>query len=117
VKTFAKFMTAASILLAGLQWWQIVYRLNLFYSKYGRQRYANHIGDDIFVLIHIVNFVLLIGCLVAAITLWREPGTWRWFVVGILIVNAIAWLTFSCMHSAGVLVGYTEFIRRMKGGL
>lgn len=32
VKTFATVLTAFGITFAGLQWWQIIYRVQLFYS-------------------------------------------------------------------------------------
>jgi hypothetical protein len=115
VKTLACILTALGIVLAGLQWWQIVYRVQLFYRDYGGERYVNHIGDDVFAVIHAVNVALLLAGAFAAWTFWREPGAWRWLVVSIAAANAIAWLTFIYMHATGMLVGYHEYIRHWKG--
>ena len=102
-------------MFAGVQWWQIVYRLQLFYRDYHGERYANHVGDDVFTIIHVVNVLLLFFGVYSAWTFWREPGGWRWLSVGTTAANVAAWLTFIYMHAAGVLVGYMEFIRHWKG--
>ena len=111
MKTPATVITAFAIAFAGLQWWQIVYRVQLFYRHYGGERYANHISDDIFTMIHAVNIVLLFAGVFAAWTFWREPGAWRWCPVSVAALNVIAWLAFIYMHATGVLVGYDEFIQ------
>jgi hypothetical protein len=115
VKTLATILSAFCIAFAGLQWWQIVYRVQLFYRDYGGERYANHVGDDVFIFIHVFNIALLFAGAFAAWTHWREPGAWRWYVVSIAAANLIAWLAFIYMHATGVLVGYNEFIRHVKG--
>ena len=115
MKTFATILTTVGMWGAGVQWWQIVYRLQLFYRDYHGERYTNHVGDDVFTIIHVVNVLLLFVGVFSTWTFWREPGVWRWVVVSIVAVNAAAWLTFSYMHATGMLVGYMEFIRHWKG--
>ncbi|MEO5913533.1 MAG: hypothetical protein ABIS50_04830 [Luteolibacter sp.] len=115
MKSLAILLTAFGIVFAGLQWWQIVYRLRLFYGDYGGERYANHIGDGIFTMIHVVNVALLFAGAFSAWAFWREPGAWRRLVFSIAAANAIAWLTFIYLHATGVLVEYDEFFRHWKG--
>lgn len=114
-KTLATIFLAFGIVLAGLQWWQIVYRVRIFYQDYGGVKYANHIGDGLFTIIHIVN---ILGLLTGAFSIgafWRESGMRRWWAGCVTAANAIAWLTFSYLHATGMLVGYTEAIMRAKG--
>ena len=111
MKTLATVLTTICIWFAGVQWWQIAYRLYLFYRDYGGERYANHVDDEVFVVIHVVNVVLLFAAVFAAGIFWRAPGMWRWCAICVAAANGIAWLTFVCMHATGVLVGYSEFIQ------
>lgn len=115
MKTFAAIITTIAVVFAGMQWWQIFYRLHLFYGHYHSERYVNHVGGDVFTLIHVVNSVLLFAALFSLWTLSREPRAWHWLVTCIAAANVLGWLTFTYMHSTGVLVGYEEFIRHWKG--
>jgi hypothetical protein len=115
VKTFATTLTAFGIVFAGVQWWQIGYRLQLFYRDYGGERYSNHVGDDVFPVIQLANVMLLFAGVFSVCTFWREPGAWRWLAASTAAANAIAWLSFIYVHATGVLVGYGEFIRHWKG--
>lgn len=115
MKSIATIFFAVGIFFAGLQWWQIFYRVHLYYSDYGGQRYVNHVGDDVFTIIHVINVTLLLTGAFSAWAFWRQPPGWRWFGTVITLANAGAWLAFTYMHSSGILVGYDEFLRHMKG--
>src|SRR5687767_6023222 len=102
VKTFATILTGFGVVLAGLQWWQIGYRLRLFYRDYDSERYSNDIGHGDFSLIYVVNLVLLLAGAFAIRTFWREPSAWRWIAISVTTVNVVAWLMFLYMHSTGM---------------
>lgn len=115
MKTLAAILIKVCLALAVLQWWQIVYRLLLFYRDYQGKRYVNHIGDDVFTIIHVVNVVLLSAGVYAVWTFWHESAAWRRLVISVAVANLAAWLTFIYMHATGILVGYMEFIRHWQG--
>ena len=115
VKTLATIFLAFGIVLAGHQWWQIFYRIRLFYQDYGGVKYTNHVGDGLFTIIHIVNILGLLTGAFSIWALWREPGMRRWWSAAVIATNLIAWVTFSYLHATGMLVGYTEAIMRSKG--
>jgi|ERR1017187_8920628 hypothetical protein len=100
--------------LATVQWWQIAYRLHLFYVDYKGEPYANHIGDDDFTLIYIVNALLLLTA-AFSIRVFRAEKPWRNAALIVGSANLAGWLALILMHRTGVLVGYTEFIGHMKG--
>jgi len=102
--------------IAFLQWQQIVYRLNLFYTDYRGERYVNHIDDVVFPMIHFVNAGLLVASAWTLRRNWRSSGGWIWFACAVAAANVIAWASFIYMHRAGILIGYNEFIGHMKRG-
>ena len=97
-----------------IQWWQIAYRLWLFYFDYGCERGVNHIGDEDFQAIYVVDVLLLFVALFA-FRIFRQDIAWRYGAAVIGILNALGWLTLFIMHKTGVLVRYSEFIRHWKG--
>lgn len=114
MKPLATMLTVIGIVLAGVQWWQIVYRVRLYYRDYGGKPWVNHIGDDVFTVIHATNILLLLSGTSAIWAFRRERRAWSWSVAGITVANVTAWLTFTYMHATGVLVEYHEFVRHWK---
>ncbi|MBS0262309.1 MAG: hypothetical protein JSS02_10195 [Planctomycetes bacterium] len=115
MKRLAILLNFFSALLVFVQWSQIAYRLTLFYRDYGGERYVNHVGDDVFIIIHVVNVALLIVGVFSIWVFWEASVAWRWIIVGIAGSNALAWLTLIYLHATGMLVGYDEFISKWKG--
>ncbi len=115
MKTLSSLFVGICALFAGIQWWQLGYRLDLFYREYHRERFANHVGDDVFAFIHVVNVLLLLMGGFSSWTFRRETALWRWSAVGITVANLVAWLAFVYMRATGMLVGYMEFIEHWKG--
>lgn len=114
-KSFASFLIAGCGAIATLQWWQIAYRLRLFFTEYRGERGVNHVGDGDFALINITNALLLLAA-VFAFRAIRQDRRWRVAAVTVGAVNVIGWLTLIVMHRTGALVEYHEFIRHWKGG-
>lgn len=100
---------------AGLQGWHIVYRLQLFFHDYHGKRYANHVGDGLFAIVHAVNILLLLAGAFSVWALRLETGVTRWTTAGIAVANLAAWLAITYMRATGVLVSYTESIQHWKG--
>lgn len=115
MKTLVSIFTGICVMLAVVQWWQIIYRLRIFYHDFHGERYANHVGDDVFFVIHFVNTMLLLAGCYLSWMLRREPKAWRWSVVCVTAANVVAWLAFFYMHATGILVGYMEFMQHCKG--
>jgi hypothetical protein len=114
VKKLAVLFIFVAATVAAIQWWQIAYRLHLFYVDYKGEPYVNHIGVGDFALIYIANALLLLS---AAFSFreFRNEKTWRNAALIIGSVNLAGWLAFFLMHKTGILVEYIEFIRHMKG--
>src|SRR5438132_406246 len=110
MKSFASLLIAGCGMVAGLQWWQIAYRLRLFFTDYRGERGVNHIGNGDFALIYIVNALLLVAT-VFAFRVFRQERRWRIAAATVGAVNVIGWLTLFAMHRTGALVEYDEFIR------
>jgi hypothetical protein len=112
-KVAALFIFVGAV-LAAVQWWQIAYRLHLFYVDYKGEPYANHIGDGDFTLIYIVNASLLLTA-AFSFRIFCAEKPWRNTALIIGSVNLAGWLALFLMHRTGILVGYAEFIGHMKG--
>ena len=110
MKSFASLLIAGCGAVAGLQWWQIAYRLRLFFTDYRGERDVNHIEDGDFALIYITNALLLLAA-VFAFRVFRHDRRWRIAAVTVGAVNVVGWLTLFVMHRTGALVEYHEFIR------
>lgn len=115
LKAFSPVHAGAGVVLALVQWWQIAYRVRLFYRDYAGEPYTNHVGDDVFVIVHVFNASFVILGVFLAFRLWSQSGWWWRFSVIVTCVNAAAWLTFVYLHASGILVGYLEFMHQMKG--
>lgn len=102
--------------MAFAQWAEIVRRLWLFDHEYNRELYVNHIGEEVFPLIHTVNALLVFSGLIAMWVLRRVQDSSRWLIAAAIAANAAAWLTIIAMRATGVLVGYNEFIRHWQTG-
>jgi hypothetical protein len=98
--------------LATVQWWQIAYRLHLFYVDYKGEPYANHI--DGFAPIYVTNALLLLT-VAFSFREFRNEKTWRNAALIVGSINLAGWLAFFFMHRTGILIEYIEFIRHMKG--
>ena len=107
---------ATACLGVALIWWaEIIYRLWLFFTDYQMKRYENHTGDGYFIIVHFVLGCFLAGGLVSATLLAKERKS---LAVGSLIptvLGVLAWLTVQVMHRTGVLIGYMEWIGKIKG--
>jgi len=114
MKTLGTAVTVGAAGIGILQWWQIVYRLHLFFGEYRGERAVNHIGDGDFALIYILNAMLLASVIFALGVLWQSRS-WRISAIGVGVVNALGCLSLFIMHQTGALVEYSEFIRHMKG--
>ena len=99
---------------ASFQWWQIIYRLALFFGEYHGERGVNHIGDGDFMLIYIVNALLFASTLVALRIFWQSARMWRGFSIVVGASNLLGCLMLIVMHMTGMLVEYGEFIRHFK---
>ena len=115
MKRFAKGLVVGAAGLVVVQWWQIAYRLNLFFGECHSERGVNHIGGDTFMLIYIINAILLLGAIVSLWVFWKSSRIWRAASGIIGALNAIGWSVFFTMHRMGVLVTYEEFIRHRTG--
>jgi hypothetical protein len=87
------------------------------FAEYGGRRYANHVGDDSFVVIYIINALAIAALAAALLVFWKPHPRWRMAAVLTGTCNLGACLTFFVMHRVGALVEYGEFIRHMKGGM
>ncbi len=109
---FVWFVTAAVALL----WWaEIFYRLFLFFTDYHATRWENHVDDSYFPFTH-----FLLACFVTA-------GAFSGFILGKFkplrpaiaispaMLGVFAWLTVLIMHHTGLLIGYCEWMSRIKG--
>jgi hypothetical protein len=114
MKSFATLLLAGAGMGCVIQWWQIAYRLWLFYSDYGCECGVNHIGDGDFLMIYVVD-VLLLSAALFAFRIFRQDRAWQFGAAIIGILNALGWLTLFVMHKSGVLVEYSEFIRYWRG--
>jgi hypothetical protein len=111
VKKLAASFVFLAATVAAIQWWQIAYRLHLFYVDYKGELNVNHIGD--FALIYVINALVLLTA-AFSFRVFRNEKTWRNAALIVGSVNLAGWLAFFLMHKTGVLVEYTEFIRHMK---
>ena len=114
MKYLAQLLITAAGAAAVFQWWQISYRLRLFFLDSGGERGANHIGDGDFMLIYLVNALLLIAAFWALRAL-RYDRRWRITTTVVGAANLFGWLTFFVMHRTGALVEYGEFTRHWRG--
>jgi len=114
MKKLAPLLIASAGAAAAFQWWQIAYRLRLFFVDYGGERGANHISDGDFMLIYLTNALLLVVALCALRAL-RNSKSWRIFATSIGTANLLGWLTLFVMHRTGALVEYGEFILHWRG--
>jgi hypothetical protein len=114
VKKVASLFVFLAAAVAIIQWWQIAYRLHLFYVDYKGELNVNHIGDGDFTLIYVVNALLLLTA-AFSFRVFRAEKPWRHAALIIGSINLAGWLALILMHRTGVLVGYTEFIGHMKG--
>jgi hypothetical protein len=114
MKTFATSLVAGAGMFCVIQWWQIAYRLWLFYADYGCERGVNHIDGGDFLMIYVVD-VFLLSASLFAFRIFRQDRAWRFGAAVIGILNALGWLTLFIMHKTGVLVEYGEFIRHCRG--
>jgi hypothetical protein len=111
-RTVALLFVILGAFLAIVQWWQIGYRLHLYYVDYKCEPYMNHIGG--FAPIYATNALLLLTA-TFSFQEFRNEKTWRNAALIVGSVNLAGWLAFFFMHRTGVLVEYIEFIRHMKG--
>jgi hypothetical protein len=111
-RTVALLFVFLGAFLAIVQWWQIGYRLHLYYVDYRCEPYMNHIGE--FTPIYIANAFLLLTSAFSFRVL-RSEKPWRRAALIVGSVNLAGWLAFFLMHRTGILVEYVEFIRHMKG--
>lgn len=114
MKSLSVFLAAAAGSFALFQWAQVLYRLWLFFGEYHGEHNVNHIGEGTFSLIYIANAVVLGFALFGLRVLWRSRP-WRVCLATVGIINGLGWLTILIMHQTGMLVGYDEFIRHVKG--
>ena len=115
MKQFATALVAGAAGLAIVQWWQIAYRLNLFFGECQSERGVNHIGGDTFMLIYIINAMLFVGAILSLWVFWKSSRFWC-VASGIIgALNVIGWSVFFTMHRMGVLVTYEEFIQHRTG--
>ena len=114
MKKFAPSVVLLAAVTGIIQWWQIAYRLHLFYIDYNGELNVNHIGDGDFIMIYAVNALLLLAA-VFSLRVFRRERPWRNAILIIGSVNVAGWLAFIFMHQTGILVEYIEFIRHMKG--
>jgi hypothetical protein len=110
-RTVALIFLFLGAFLAIVQWWQIGYRLHLYYVAYKSEPYLNHIGG--FTPIYVANVFLLLTSAFSFCVL-RSEKAWRHLVLVVGIVNLAGWIAFFLMHRTGILVEYPEFIRHMK---
>ena len=113
MKTFAEFLTITAATVAGFQWWQIVYRLRLFFGEHQGKPGLNHIGDGDFTFAYVVNGLLLLASLLSA-RVFRKNTSWKTVAVTVGILNLLGWVTLIVMHQTGALVEYGEFIRNRR---
>ena len=97
-----------------IQWWQIAYRLWLFYTDSRGERGINHIGDGDFLMIYVANGFLL-GAALFAFRIFRQDKVWQIGAAIVGILNSLGWLVLFLMHKTGVLVEYGEFIQHWRG--
>ena len=116
MKNLAAAMIVGAGVMAGVQWWQIAYRLRLFFVDYHSERGMNHIGDGDFTLIYIANLLLLAAAVFGVRAFWHDARGWRISGLVVSTMNAVGCLCLFVMHRTGVLVEYGEFIRHWQGG-
>ena len=110
MKRFASTFVIVAAAVAIIQWWQIAYRLRLFYVGYKGELNVNHIGDVDFILIHAADAALLLAAAVS-LYIFRHEQHWRKAILIIGSVNLAGWLALILMHQTGILVEYHEFLR------
>jgi hypothetical protein len=98
--------------LAIIQWWQICYRLHLFYVDYKGELFVNHI--DGFGLIYVLDALLLLTA-TFSFRIFQNEKRWRNAALFVGSTNLAGWLALIVMHRTGILVEYPEFIRHMRG--
>ncbi|MGE3313084.1 MAG: hypothetical protein AB7O66_24220 [Limisphaerales bacterium] len=111
----AKSFIALTLLFFCLQAQQAHYRWRLFHHDYGAIPFSNHVGDDAFILLHMLNSIALLGCTLSTWAIWKSSHPWRLVGIACSCANGIVWAFFHYMHRTGVLVTYIEFIRHVKG--
>ena len=71
-KVIAYNLAVVALAVAGLQWWQIVYRLYLFFHDYSAEPFANHVADGVFFTAYLVNGVIIAVGIMSVILMKKE---------------------------------------------
>ena len=102
--------------LAIVQWYQIAYRLHLFFGFYRKTLGMNHVDNSTFLLIHIANAIVLPVCIGAAVILWRDRYLIRFLGAIPAAANAVGWAVFIFMRVTGILVPISVFMENTRIG-
>jgi hypothetical protein len=78
------------------------------------ERLAMTIGDDVIPLIHIANSMLLFTGTFSVWASRHQPGSIRHLVLLMSAANLAAWLMIILMYATGILIGYDEFMQRLR---
>ena len=108
-------ISAISLAMAILWWAELLYRIWLFFTDYGMQRFENHTEDGYFVFVHFVLICFIIAGVTSVALVLKEKKSYCLGVLVPMALGILAWTTVMTMHRTGLLIGYDEWMAIRKG--
>lgn len=108
-------LSALSLAVALLWWLEIGYRYLLFVADCEGQPFVNHVDDAYFPFTNIVLGCFIITGCISGFLLSKHTKLFALAAVLPVIAGGLAWVCVQVMHRNGILIGYVEYISRIKG--